>query len=584
MSSRRYAIAARLVAAVTVLVAAAWCHAGASYPVADTLTVLMRPINSVPAVVPRGQSFTIHCLADAGTTEWEASLLVWGTEIPLGLSDVGYHSSLERWVMRAGAPPDAPLETYDLVVRAAGIQPDTARNAVKILSAFADSFYIVHVTDTHLPTTMYWWEPGASTDSSSLEDYRAVMQDINLIDPAFVVLTGDVVNEGELEDFQGRRYFSRTKRLMGELTVPQYVVAGNHDVGGWDPTPPPDGEARRSWWRFFGWSYLDSPPPGDDLHTQNYAFDYGAVHFAGMEAYVNYDGWRYDIYGSHSFTENQLVWLQQDLAQAHATPQKVLFYHYDFQGQLDPGALDVDLYLWGHTHQDSETMHGDAWSIATDRVCDGHRAYRVIRFTPEGVEPAATLSAGTSGQSLSATFYPANDGSATEVSATVYNSHYQRFEHGLLRFLMSPDGAPYGGDGGNLFQALRTVDADGESLIVCYVRVDIQPRSAATVTVGPGAGCPGDRLELHPVPLALWPNPLRPGAGLWVSWEGERAPSAALYELSGRVVRDRVRLRSAGRLTYWCPWEELEQPRPGVIVLRVQAQDRIGSARIVLIP
>ncbi len=546
--------------------------------------MVMRPIATVPAVLPRGQNFIVQCLADEGTADWEASLVVWGTEIPLGLSDVGYHTSLGRWLMRAGVPADAPLETYDLVVRGSGIQPDTVRNAVRVVSAFADSFYVVHVTDTHLPTTMYWGEPGASTDSSSLEDYRAVIHDINLIDPLFVVHTGDVVNEGELEDFQGRRYFSRAKRAMGELTVPQYTVSGNHDVGGWDATPPADGTARRTWWRFFGWPYLDSPPPGDALHTQNYAFDCGNVHFAGMEAYINYDGWRYDIYGSHSFTANQMVWLQQDLEQAHAVPWKVLFYHYDFQAQLDPGGLDVDLYLWGHTHQDSEAMHGDAWSVATDRVCDGRRAYRVIRFTPQGIEPAATLSAGISGQSLSASFSPANDGSATEVTATVYNSHYQRFEHGLLRFLMSPDGAPYRGDGGQLFQSLRGVDAGGDSVVVCYVRVDIQPRSVAAVTVGPSTGCPAEPCRRDIAPLALWPNPLRPGDALWVRWEGKHAPSAALYDVNGRVVRDLLPLRLAGESTYWCRWDELRQPGPGVIVLRIRETDRTGSSRIVLTP
>jgi hypothetical protein len=544
----------------------------------------MRPITAVPAVVPRGQSFAVECLADEGTTDWEASLLVWGTEIPLGLTDIAYHASLQRWVMWAGVPPDAPLETYHLIVRASGIPSDTAWNAVRVLQAFPDSFYVVHLTDTHLPTTKYWYEQGAEADSSSLEDYRAVIQDVNLIDPVFAIHTGDVVNEGELEDYLGRRYYSRSKMLMRELTVPQYVVAGNHDVGGWDATPPPDGTARRTWWRFFGWPYLDDPPSGDNLRTQNYSFDIGDAHFACMEAYINYDGWRYETYGNTSFTQPQMIWLQQDLEQAQAQPRKVLCYHYDFQGQLDPGALDVDLYLWGHIHQDSETQHGEAWSIATDCVCDGHRAYRVIRFTPQGVEPASTLSAGTSGQSLSASFSPANDGSATEVAAIVYNSHYQRFEGGLLRFLMSPTGAPYAADGGVLFQALRTIDADGDSLIVCYVRVDIQPRSAATVTVGPGTSCPGRGLEPIPVHLTLWPNPLRPGDALLVHWEGGRAPSAALYDLAGRIVRDPLRLRDAGPSTYWYPGERLRQIGPGVVVLRIHAGDRVGSGRVVLTP
>ena len=77
-----------------------------------------------------------------------------------------------------------------------------------------------------------------------------------------------------------------------------------------------DGTARRDWWRFFGWPRLDDPPAGAPWRTQNYSFDYGPVHFVGMESYNNYDRWREEIYGSDSFTSGQLDWLAQDLAAA----------------------------------------------------------------------------------------------------------------------------------------------------------------------------------------------------------------------------------------------------------------------------
>ncbi len=565
------------------LVGAAVAGAGA-YEVGDTLTVIMRPISSVPALLPRGESFSIHCLADPATQGWEASLVKLGLYVPLTVTDPSYHSSLERWVMRATIPPDAALETYDLSVRAFGIGADTARNAVRVLEAFPDSFYIVHVTDTHLPTTLYWYDNGADADSSCIEDYRAVIEDLNIINPMFAVHTGDVVNEGELEDYLDRRYYSRAKRLMGELTVPQYLVAGNHDVGGWNATPPPDGTARRAWWRFFGWPYLDDPPPGDDLRTQNYSFDFGNVHFAGMEAYINYDGWRYGTYGSTSFTQGQMVWLQQDLEQAQASTWKVLFYHYDFQGQLDPGALDVDLYLWGHIHADSETQIGDAWSIATDRVCDGHRAYRVVRFTPDGVTASPTLSAGMSGQTLSASYAPGNDGTATEVTATVYNSHNQRFEHGLLRFFMAPQGAPYGADGGELLQTVRTTGANGDSVVICYVRTDLLPRSVATVAVRPSAACPG-----HPGPLSLptvlvWPNPVNRGSPLWVRWEGSPGPGVTLFDLRGGIIRADIAIRPVGPAIYGCAREALGPPGPGLFLLRLEGRGRVLWRRLVILP
>jgi 3',5'-cyclic AMP phosphodiesterase CpdA len=572
-----------LVASVVVCLAL-FAISAEGYPLGDTLTVVMRPISSVPAIVPRGESFSVHCLADPGTQGWNVTLVRWGIQVPLAVSNAAYHASLERWVMWASVPGDASLETYDLVVTASGVAPDTARNAVRVLETFPDSFYVVHLTDTHLPTTLYWYETGAETDSSCIDDYRAVIEDLNIINPEFAVHTGDVVNEGELEDYLDRRYYSRTKHLMAELTVPQYVVAGNHDVGGWNSTPPPDGTARRSWWRFFGWPYLEDPPSGDHLHTQNYSFDFGSVHFAGMEAYINYDGWRYGTYGNTSFTQDQMVWLQQDLEQAQASPTKVLFYHYDFQGQLDPGSLPVDLYLWGHIHQDNQTQHGDAWSIATDPVCGGRRSYRIIRFTPNGIHPSPTLSAGTSGQSLAVTYSPDNDGSATEVSAAVYNAHNQRFEHARLRFLMAPEGAPYRATGGELYQAIRTTSAGGDSVVVCYVRVDIQPRSSATVTVGPSTAAP-DVLVLHePVSIDVGPNPLRTGDALWVRWAWGPPSSATLVGVGGRVLVSDLPLRPAGASLFVSPWPQASGLSPGLVVLRIEGNGRVGSGRLVVVP
>ena len=108
------------------------------------------------------------------------------------------------------------------------------------------------------------------------------------------------------------------------------MVAGNHDIGGWTSTPPPDGSSRRTWWRFFGWRWLNDPPPGEPIYTQNYSFDYGGAHFVGLEAYDNYDNWRYWLYGQESFTGRQIAWMSNDIAAAPPTTQSIAFYHYDF--------------------------------------------------------------------------------------------------------------------------------------------------------------------------------------------------------------------------------------------------------------
>jgi 3',5'-cyclic AMP phosphodiesterase CpdA len=119
----------------------------------------------------------------------------------------------------------------------------------------------VHITDAHLPNRLYYPNAGFETDSTAVEDFRAVMEDINLIHPEFVLFTGDLVNEGELESFANQYWYGWTQKLLSEFDIPVYVTSGNHDIGGWNQTPPPAGSARRNWWKYFGWNWLDSEDP-----------------------------------------------------------------------------------------------------------------------------------------------------------------------------------------------------------------------------------------------------------------------------------------------------------------------------------
>ena len=60
------------------------------------------------------------------------------------------------------------------------------------------------------------------------------VHDVDIINPEFVLLTGDLINEGELEGYQGYRYFSKAQRVLGKFQTPVFLTSGNHDLGGWD--------------------------------------------------------------------------------------------------------------------------------------------------------------------------------------------------------------------------------------------------------------------------------------------------------------------------------------------------------------
>jgi len=487
----------------------------------DTLTVIQRPLLNIPSIVRPGDTLSIECEADEATSGWAVALARDGRTLPLPVIDSFYDPTTLWWRIDALVPAVAIYDLYDLIVRADGLA-DTTRHAVKVISEFKHDYYFIHITDTHLPTHLYYYQDGAATDTSEMVDFREVIRDVNIINPEFVLLTGDLVNEGELENYLGKHYLSRAQRMLEEFEVPVYLTSGNHDIGGWRATPPPDGTARMNWWRFFGWKRLMNPPSGAPSYTQDYSFDYGQVHFVGLEAYINYDGWRSHVYGGQSFTSQQLQWLVDDLAQSSA-PTRVLFYHCDFSNQIHLSRLGVDMALSGHIHRDADDF-SPPYDIVTNNVCDGERSYRLIRVSGDRLHPTRTISAGYDGRNLDVTFEPANDGSNYTVVATITNRLNERFEHAMIRFHMPNERGNADVDGGNLMQ----IDPNGKYAI-WYVQVDIPPSSENTVTA---------RLEATPssppIVEVLQPN----GGEVWnidssyeIIWDAEDDISVASIDI-----------------------------------------------------
>ena len=211
-----------------------------TYPLGDTLTIIQRPLLNIPVIAIPGDTIKIECEADSTTTEWSAKLIHQSKQIELDIVDVLYDPSLYHWMVSARVPHSFSVyELYDLIVIVDGNIIDTTKNAVRVVPEYKNEYYFIHITDTHLPTHLYYYEPGSESDTSEIQDLREVIKDINIINPEFVLLTGDFINEGELEDYLGRRYYSRSQRLLTELEKPVYLLAGNHDIGGWVATPMP---------------------------------------------------------------------------------------------------------------------------------------------------------------------------------------------------------------------------------------------------------------------------------------------------------------------------------------------------------
>ena len=551
--------------------------------VGDTLTIIQRPLLNIPSMILPGDTLPIECDAPPATTGWAAGLIRNETTVPLTIVASSYDPSTEWWTLSAEIPDVPVYDLYDLFVTADGGMVDTTWNAVKVIEQFKDDFYFIQITDPHLPTHLYYYENGSDTDTSEINDLRAVIEDVGVINPEFVLITGDYINEGELEDYLYKRYFTRTQRLLAEFDVPTYLTSGNHDIGGWDSTPPPDGTARRNWWRFFGWKRLNDPPAGAPWYTQNYSFDYGPVHFTGLEAYNNYDGWRYNIYGSDSFTSGQMSWLADDLAAASASVSQVLFYHMDFSNQINLSSLDAEMALWGHIHSSSGNINSPPYDLSTDNVCDGARSFRLVRVSNGLLQPRNTLSAGSYGQNLTVDYTPANDGTNSTVTAEIDNNTGERFEHGLIRFQMPGGGGSAEVTGGTLLQ----IDDSGP-VDVYYVGVDILASSTRTVTINIEATDVAVGAPSLPEELRLGrnhPNPFNPRTSISYDLPAPGPVRLVVFDTRGRETATLVDgHQTAGEHhAVWNGEDHRGRPVPsGVYYARLSAGGDVRTRKIVL--
>ena len=547
----------------------------------DTLTVVMRPILPIPSIVVPGGNFVIEAMAPQSTTGWTAQLVRGTVAHSLTVDSATYEPAYERWFLSVTVPSDVPAETYGLEVTASGGIFDEVDHAVTVRQSIESDYYFIHIADTHLVTHKYYYESGADTDTTEMQDLHEVIDDINIINPAFVVITGDVINEGELEDFLDKRYFTRTQRILQKFNVPVFLTTGNHDVGGWDDSPPTDGTARRNWWKFFGWRYLNDPPPGDGVYTQNYSFDYGGVHFIGLDSYINYDRWRRPTYGTESFTDNQLDWLADDIGSVSPETPVILFYHMDFQDQLDLENLGVDGALWGHIHSTSGNIHSSPFNLSTDNVCDGARAMRLVRVSGSSISPSEPIDAGSSGSSLRLLFDVANDGTHSEITATVDNNQPEGFEHGLIKFQVDAAHAPYEVDSGEITQTI----VDG-SVATCYVQVAMPSWSNTYVTISPDESSGIDDGSVTSLALMgpAFPNPARSYAIVSFSIAAPGHVTVRVYDVAGRrvatLLNDAV---TAG--SHRIEWDiaDARNIASGSYVYRIESAGESVSGKIVVV-
>ena len=129
--------------------------------------------------------------------------------------------------------------------------------------------------------------------------FRHIIREVNLLHPDFAIDLGDFIRGYTDDETHIRREWDEFRKVTGELTVPLYMAAGNHDI--WDE------KSHAIYQELFG---------KDSIY---FSFDYGTAHFVFLCT---------DIPGQVSrITGAQYDWLAKDLEAARAQERIFVFLH-----------------------------------------------------------------------------------------------------------------------------------------------------------------------------------------------------------------------------------------------------------------
>lgn len=217
---------------------------------------------------------------------------------------------------------------------------------------FSQPFKFALVTDTHV---------GGATGAEDL--YRTVNDINSQSDIAFVILSGDITEFGSDEELR------TAKCLLSKLTVPYYIIPGNHDSN-WSES------GTNSFLRIFG--------------NETFGFSYNGYTFIGLASGPNMR------MGPGQIPRENLTWFFNQLAHLDTTTPIVYINHYPMDNSLNNWfevmdalrPFNVRLMLCGHGHANRalrfEGING-AMCRSNLRAKDDFGGYNIITVDPDSI-------------------------------------------------------------------------------------------------------------------------------------------------------------------------------------------------------
>lgn len=443
------------------------------------------PLFSTPAIVKQGSNLTITLnSASALSQPLEATLKNKFTVIELGKANVNVLEDKKTYTLAFKIPADTPEELYDLEILPLKIsQP----HSVKVIKEFKNNFSFIQITDVHIGFAgNFYGKPGMPYNN---EIFKKVIEEVNLLNPEFVVITGDLLMSAEdfgriLMHFKEPHMATTDEKIKGLFDneynqlisllnlfeVPVFIIPGNHDLVGIYDTP-----ALQYWNKYFGPRY--------------FSFNYSDNLFVGvdnsnmMEATTFvYPEFKNDPYFAQ-IDKEQVDFLNKVFAENSSSKLKILFCHVPtnkLENNLKKIIKDnkVNMVLSGHYHRDNVLGKETVW-VETKSVLD-FGGYRLINIKDNQVisfNYDDTKSESLSAYKLLIKFLKPNNGTSAENSLTITNNLKQNFYNVLIKFIM-PTKYNYVVDKGKIIQTIST----NKNKII-YLSVDIKANSKTTVNI-----------------------------------------------------------------------------------------------------
>ena len=189
--------------------------------------------------------------------------------------------------------------------------------------------------------------------------YEKAVAKINSLNPDFVVITGDFVN-----DSKSISQIKEFKRITAKINpkIPVYYTPGNHDLG---QTP-------------------------DDKSIKEYIKNYGRDHFSFNHKGSSFIGFNCSLIKAKmvKLEQKQHDWITKRLKESQGASHIILFCHYPFfnltvdepssYSNIDPGSREKYLELFnknkveaifsGHYHNNSLSTYGNIQLVTTSAL------------------------------------------------------------------------------------------------------------------------------------------------------------------------------------------------------------------------